>query len=142
MFRQQKLEKPTLAPVRLSSKLRLRLDEELNQLGSSNWFIRRGRVTQLGVRFLLHLIHAHASNARAVMAKEVLTTGAWLHMSSSQKHMWPVPVLSIMQTWSTMNRFIWSWEVHVRRTTSYAGMNERVKLENIIDQAQRHTYKS
>lgn len=43
-----------------------------------------------------------------------------LHISSSQKHMWPVPVLSIMHTWSTMNKFICSCEVQVRLTLSYA----------------------
>lgn len=42
-----------------------------------------------------------------------------LHISSSQKHMWPVPVLSIMHTWSTMNKFICSCEVQVRLTLSY-----------------------
>lgn len=48
---------------------------------------------------------------------------ASLHMSSSQKHMCPVPELSIMHTWSTINKFICNCDVHVRRTTSYAGNN-------------------
>lgn len=51
-----------------------------------------------------------------------------LHISSSQKHMWPVPVLSIMHTWSTMNKFICSCEVQVRLTLSYA-TNRRKKYE-------------
>ena len=45
---------------------------------------------------------------------------AALHLSSSQKHMWPVPLLSIMQTWSTMNKLICSCDVQVRRTLSYS----------------------
>lgn len=45
--------------------------------------------------------------------------------------MWPVPVLSIMHTWSTMNRFICSWDVHVRRTTSYAG-NETLSVSFVL----------
>lgn len=49
---------------------------------------------------------------------------AELHMSSSQKHMWPVPELSSMHTWSTMNRFICSCDVHVRRTLSYSAIKE------------------
>lgn len=51
-----------------------------------------------------------------------------LHISSSQKHMRPVPVLSIMHTWSTMNKFICSCEVQVRLTLSYA-TNRRKKYE-------------
>lgn len=46
--------------------------------------------------------------------------GTRLHISSSQKHMWPVPVLSIMHTWSTMNKFICSCAVQVLLTFSYA----------------------
>lgn len=53
----------------------------------------------------------------------------WLHISSSQKHMWPVPVLSIMHTWSTMNKFICSCEVQVRLTLSYA-TNRRKNTNN------------
>lgn len=53
-----------------------------------------------------------------------------LHMSSSQKHMWPAPLLSIMHTWSTMNRLICSCEVHVLRTTSYAE-NENEQKSNV-----------
>lgn len=69
--------------------------------------------------FLLHLHARHASASARISVGP--TVDAVLHISSSQKHMWPVPELSIMHTWSTMKRFIWSWEVHVRRTTSYAG---------------------
>lgn len=87
----------------------------------------RDKLDRLSQSSLLHLKHAHAS-ATAVRARVVPTAAAALHMSSSQKHMWPVPVLSIMQTWSTMNRLIWSWEVHVRRTTSYAGTGRNGEL--------------
>lgn len=51
-----------------------------------------------------------------------------LHMSSSQKHILPVPVPSIMHTWSTMNRFIWSWDVQVRLTLSYAANDSKSKI--------------
>lgn len=54
-----------------------------------------------------------------------------LHISSSQKHMWPVPVLSIMHTWSTMNKFICSCEVQVRLTLSYAA-NRRKCINNCL----------
>lgn len=45
---------------------------------------------------------------------------AALQLSSSQKHMCPVPVPSIMHTWSTMNRLICSCDVHVLLMLSYA----------------------
>lgn len=41
-----------------------------------------------------------------------------LHISSSQKHICPLPELSIMHTWSTINKFICSCDVHIRLTTS------------------------
>lgn len=44
---------------------------------------------------------------------------AALQLSSSQKHMCPVPVPSIMHTWSTMNRLICSCDVHVLLMLSY-----------------------
>lgn len=45
----------------------------------------------------------------------------WLHLSTSQKHMWPVRVLSIMHVPSfTMNKFISNSEVQVLFTTSFA----------------------
>ena len=43
-----------------------------------------------------------------------------LQASDSQKHMWPWPSDSSMQTWSTMNKLIWIFEVQVRRTLSKA----------------------
>jgi hypothetical protein len=86
-----------------------------------------GRLNQRSV--LLHLNHAHASKLVNIASVEP-SAPAPLHMSSSQKHMWPVPVLSIIQTWSTINRFICSCEVHVRRTTSYAGMKEIQKINS------------
>lgn len=46
--------------------------------------------------------------------------GLELHISSSQKHIWPFPELSIMHTWSTINKFICNCDVHILRTTSYA----------------------
>lgn len=57
----------------------------------------------------------HASRGLVVKVEP-----ARLHISSSQKHIRPVPVPSIMHTWSTMNKFICSWDVQVLRTLSYA----------------------
>lgn len=56
------------------------------------------------------------SNREGLLREDI----AALHISSSQKHMWPVPLLSIMQTWSTMNKLICSCDVQVRRTLSYS----------------------
>ena len=44
--------------------------------------------------------------------------GAVLQSSSSQKHMWPLVLPSVMQTWSTMNRLMSRASVHVRRIDS------------------------
>lgn len=58
---------------------------------------------------------------------------AVLHISSSQKHMWPVPLLSIMQTWSTMNKLICSCDVQVRRTLSYSDyVTVVIKIEFVL----------
>jgi len=46
--------------------------------------------------------------------------GQLLQASSSQKHMWPLVLPSVMQTWSTMNRLMSRLSVHVRRTDSEA----------------------
>lgn len=55
-----------------------------------------------------------------------------LHISSSQKHIRPVPVPSIMHTWSTMNKFICSWDVQVLRTLSYAAIFNIYESKNEI----------
>lgn len=74
----------------------------------------------------VYLMHKNKTTGRrrAVIWLNGTKFCALLHMSSSQKHMCPVPLLSIMHTWSTINKFICSWDVHVLRTTSYA-INEK-----------------
>ena len=50
-----------------------------------------------------------------------LEAASWicpLQSSSSQKHMWPLPPPSVIQTWPTINRFISRLSVQVRRTVS------------------------
>lgn len=57
---------------------------------------------------------------------------AALQLSSSQKHMCPVPVPSIMHTWSTMNRLICSCDVHVLLMLSYAVCQTQDINNNVI----------
>lgn len=57
-----------------------------------------------------------ASRRAAPAGRELGVAG--LHMSPSQKHIWPVPLPSIIQTWSTMKRLICNCDVQVLRTVS------------------------
>lgn len=70
------------------------------------------------------------SRCRALTSSSIIRTqtktdglilGPALQWSPSQKHMWPVLWPSYMQTWSTMNRLMTMFFVHVRRMASLAG---------------------
>lgn len=74
----------------------------------------------------------YTANATATdrIAHDRSSPEALLQLSSSQKHMCPVPVPSIMHTWSTMNRLICNWDVHVLLMLSYAVRIEKIYKYN------------
>lgn len=57
---------------------------------------------------------------------------ALLQQSSSQKHMWPLPLLSNMQTWSTINRLIFNLFVQVRRI-EYKAEKKKELCQNKVE---------
>lgn len=90
-------------------KLKKKLRSAQQKSTTLRWFFYRSR----------NRYTANAANA-GTTTQERVCPGAALQLSSSQKHMCPVPVPSIMHTWSTMNRLICNLEVHVRLMLSYA----------------------
>lgn len=69
-----------------------------------------------------------------------LDGGELLQESLSQKHIWPIPPDSSMQTWSTMNKLICNFEVHVRQMFSLS-MKEGTRFSD-SEQSGTVTYHS